>query len=98
MSEEKKCVKCGGRLKEGQIYINVNFDQTSIAMSPYMMASHFSSAGLPSTNIGIDVEGPVWLEESEKEEGRIFKRKEKKKLPLRGMRCIECGYVELFAK
>jgi predicted nucleic-acid-binding Zn-ribbon protein len=98
MPKEKKCPKCGSKMKDGQILVDVQLDQST----PLPMPSRFSSSSmldlLDHGTSRVNVEGPIWCEETEKEEGLIIKRKRKKKLPLKGSRCLECGYVELFVK
>jgi hypothetical protein len=99
MSNEKKCSKCGSQMKDGQILIDVQFDQSTPLP---MITSRFSSSSmldmLDQGTARVNVEGPIWCEETEKEEGLIIKRKRKKKLPLKGSRCLACGYVELFVR
>ena len=86
-------------MKEGQIYINVTLNQQIPTPTSYMTRDLMG--GGPSKDLltpyaGVSVEGPSWREEKEKEDGWLIKRKGKQTLPIRGMRCLGCGYVELY--
>ena len=100
MSEEAKCPKCGGNMKDGQITTNVTSDPTAAILHPNVLSQTLSGQlspfGPSNQGAGVTVEGPIWREESEKEAGWIIKRKEKKDFSIRGMRCLSCGYIELF--
>jgi len=103
MSGEIRCPRCGGKMKDGELHVIAVSGQLddNTRMSQQvanMYGNAFSSLGLPFQGGEINVEGPVWREESDKEEGLIIKRKGKRDLPVKGMRCLECGYIELFVR
>jgi hypothetical protein len=40
--------------------------------------------------------GPFWRERTGRKKGLLIKRDETKEFEISGLRCIDCGYVELF--
>ena len=99
MLEEQKCPKCGGKMKRGQLTVNATLDQPIIS-NAIADSSRYGLEGLASTRSqmsrGISVKGPLWREESDKEEGWLIKRKGRQNFPIKGKRCLECGYIELY--
>ena len=102
MSPELTCPKCSGRMKEGELKVFTaisQIDETRVSQGMIgVTGGSLSPFSSPFQTTDIDVEGPLWREESDKEEGLIIKRNVKKNLPIQGMRCLECGYIELFVK
>ena len=96
MSEELKCPKCGGKMKMGQLYVNATFDQPVVTAAASASMNPLQDMGLSMQGRSVSVEGPSWREESDKEDGWLIKRKGKQILPIRGMRCLDCGYIELY--
>ena len=102
MSETTKCSKCGGEMREGEIYVNVTIPSQMTTTSPFsqptpQLLTDFSRLGSP-IGAGVSVEGPLWREYTGRETGWLIKEKERKTLSIRGRRCLECGYVELYVK
>jgi hypothetical protein len=101
LGEVEKCPKCGGEMREGALTIRVAEDTTTT--DPFMKAMLTRSGNIGDTlsmlqTEHIIIEGPLWQEPTGKEEGWLIKRREMKVLPLRGKRCLNCGYVELYVK
>lgn len=95
MSKTTKCPKCGGEMREGEIYVDVTTLSGGLGASPIM--GPYSTMGIPA-GTEVSVEGPLWREYTGKEKGWLIKEKERKTLSIRGKRCLECGYVELYVK
>lgn len=100
MSQEKRCSKCGGEMREGELFISITSDPSS---NPLTYHGGFPSVyeqnpvitvGASSAAIG---EGPFWRENTGKKTGLLVKRDETQTLKISGLRCINCGYIELYA-
>lgn len=96
MSEESKCPKCDGKMKIGQLYVNATLDRPLTPSTSSTLMPLSSSMDLFEQIRTVMVEGPSWSEESDKEGGWLIKRKGKQTLSIKGMRCLECGYIELY--
>jgi hypothetical protein len=96
VSEELKCPKCGGKMKAGQLYVRATFEQPLTRVAAASSMNPMQDMGMSLQGLDVDVEGPSWREESDKEEGWLVKRKGKLVLPLKGVRCLHCGFVELY--
>lgn len=96
MSKTTKCQKCSGKMRDGEVYINVTTLSGEMG-GAYSMMSPYSPMSIPG-RAGVSVEGPLWREYTGKEEGWLIKKKEQKKMSIKGKRCVECGYVELYVK
>ncbi len=93
MSIEIKCPKCGGAMREGELFINVTSNPPTIQ----------STLNFPTdTTLGISPvitgEGPFWHERTGERKGWLVKRDKIQTLKILGLRCIGCGYIELYAK
>jgi predicted nucleic-acid-binding Zn-ribbon protein len=96
MSELTKCPKCYGEMRKGEIFVNVKVPSRELMnISPLM--GGYPTIGLPSQP-GVSVERVLWQEYTGEEKGWLIKQKEQKTLSLKGKRCLECGYVELYVK
>ena len=96
MSEPIKCPKCYGKMRNGKILVNVKSASGGLRNLSPMMGG-FSTMGSPFES-GLSVEGLLWQEHTGKKKGWLIKEKEQKTLSLKGKRCLECGYVELYVK
>lgn len=96
MSKIIKCQKCNGKMRDGEVYINVT-NLSSEMGGAFSMMNPYSPMGV-SERTGVSVEGPLWREYTGKEEGWLIKKKEQKKLSIKGIRCLKCGYIELYVK
>ncbi len=96
MSELTKCLKCSGKMRNGKILVNVKAPSGGLRNLSPMMGG-FSSMGSPFES-GLSVEGLLWQEYTGEETGWLIKQKKQKTLSLKGKRCLNCGYVELYVK
>jgi predicted nucleic-acid-binding Zn-ribbon protein len=94
MSEQTKCPKCDGEMRKGEILVNVKAPSGGLRNLSPMMGG-YSAMGLPFEP-GNSTEGVLWQEYTGEKKGWLIKQKEVKTLSLKGKRCLECGYVELF--
>ena len=90
-----ECSKCGGEIIMGEAYVNVNIatptPATGMMMSPM--------TGMNLGNIGMMREESVrWREKTGEKKGLIFKSDQVRTLVLKGLRCLECGYIEFYAR
>lgn len=95
MGEVDTCPKCGGELREGELFVSA---VRRIDHLPMTMGGRDYFSALGSFQGGdVSVEGPFWREYTGEEKGWLWKRKEVKVLSVKGKRCISCGYIELYA-
>ena len=52
-----------------------------------------TNAGLSSSAVG---EGPYWREKTGQKKGLLVKRDETRTLKIAGLRCVNCGFIELY--
>ena len=74
-------------MREGEIYVNATTISGALGEGSPIMGP-YSTMGIP-VGAGVSVEG---------QKGWLIKGKEQKTLSIRGRRCLECGYVELYVK
>lgn len=90
MSLDVRCPKCGGEMREGEPLIRVySLYNPRLPIDP--------SLGAPM------IRGPVadellWRERTGRITGWIIKKEEEQTLKVSGLRCINCGYIELYAR
>jgi len=89
-----RCPKCGSEMREGELFISVTGSYGSQSISTPLGFPTGSPLGTPSMVIG---EGPFWRERTGQKKGWLVKREETQTLKISGLRCIECGYIELYA-
>lgn len=90
-----ECPKCGGEMIQGEAYVEVTTSQSSSMMSGMM--NPMSSMNLGSVDMTRE-ERVKWREKTGEKKGFIIKSDEVRTLNVRGMRCLECGYIELYAQ
>ena len=103
MGMSMTCPKCGNEMREGALYIpNIMLPvQGQAFMSDSIMVtpSTLSQLSGPGTFIQEkSVDGPQWREEKRHTTGLLPKRREIQTLRIQGQRCLNCGYIELWAK
>ena len=86
-NQVKRCSKCGGEVREGELFINVTSTTSSGLTSPYSYPSEFAM-GMQSAPL-VTGDGPLWREHTGEKEGWLFKREKTKTLKICGFRCIE---------
>jgi predicted nucleic-acid-binding Zn-ribbon protein len=90
---ETTCIKCGGKMIQGRI--NIPVDRITTQTMP-RLASGFEMRGVPGIE---DFHAtPKWEEKTGNKTGFIFKRDEVREMGLKGYRCSNCNYVELYAR
>jgi predicted nucleic-acid-binding Zn-ribbon protein len=90
-----ECPKCGGEMIQGEAYVNVNVPSSNPMMRGMM-------SPMPSMNIG-DVgmtqeERIKWREKTGEKKGFLIKSDEVRTMAMKGRRCLQCGYIELYAR
>jgi len=87
------CSKCGGETKDGSVIVPIERMSTPEMGS---LTPGFMQQGLPP--IVDDFTSRIqWEEKTGQRTGFIFKRDERKTMRIRGHRCTNCNYVELYA-
>jgi len=80
---------------QGEAYVEVTTSSSSSMMSGMMNP-------MSSMNIGgVDMtreERVKWREKTGEKKGFILKSDEVRTLTVKGRRCLECGYIELYAQ
>jgi len=94
MSEQTICPKCDGKMRKGEIFVNVKASSGGLRNLSPMMGG-YSAMGLPFEPRNA-IEGLLWQEYTGEKKGWLIKQKEVKTLSPKGKRCLECGYVELY--
>ena len=90
-----ECPKCGGNMIQGEAYIEIDIPSTNSAMSGMMSPMQ----GMDMGGIGISQEKRVkWREKTGEKKGFLIKSDEVRTMVIKGTRCLECGYIELYAK
>ena len=90
-----ECPKCCGKMIQGEAYIDVDVSSTNPAMGGIM-------SSLPGMNLGgasMSQEKRIkWREKTGEKTGFLIKSEEVRTMSVKGIRCLECGYIELYAK
>ncbi len=90
-----ECPKCGGEMREGGLFVQVT-------TSPGRPMTGVEVAGMPRIGMPtnqITINEPVaWREKTGQKAGLIIKSDEVKTMTVKGQRCINCGYIELYAE
>ena len=90
-----ECSKCGGEMIQGEAYVDVNISSASHTMSGMMSPM----TGMNLGNIGMTREERIrWREKTGQKKGFLIKSDEIRTLSVKGRRCLECGYIEFFAR
>ncbi|MHA2393780.1 MAG: hypothetical protein ACXAEX_17730 [Promethearchaeota archaeon] len=90
---EMTCTKCGGNMIIGRIKIPI---ERITAQTMPQLASGFDMRGVPGIEDFNAI--PKWEEKTGNKTGFIFKRDEVIEMGLYGYRCINCNYIELYAR
>lgn len=90
-----KCPRCEGDMQEGIALVRVttSVGQTSSGFGMFPMPG----MGVPSGETTME-EMILWREKTGRKTGWLIKSDEKKTIKISGLRCKECGYIELYAK
>lgn len=91
--DERVCLKCGSKMREGRI--KVPQENSSPTTMPHLGAG-FDFRGI-SSNIQVLDSLPKWEEKTGEKTGILFKRDKFKEMSIKGYRCINCNYIEIYA-
>jgi predicted nucleic-acid-binding Zn-ribbon protein len=80
---------------QGEAYVEVTTSSSSSRMSGMM--NPMSSMNLGSVDMTRE-ERVKWREKTGEKKGFILKSDEVRTLTVKGMRCLECGYIEFYAQ
>ena len=88
------CPKCGGEMVDGQMKLKLDVDrsQTIDKLVPGFDMSAGTRGGFTETLSIV----PHWEEKTGKKVGFIFKKEEVKETRIKGQRCTQCNYIELY--
>ncbi len=90
-----ECPKCGGDMIQGEAYIEVEVPSTGPVMGGMM-------SSMPGMNLGgvsmRQEERIKWREKTGEKKGFLIKSEEVRTMAVTGRRCLECGYIELYAR
>jgi len=79
----------------GDAYVNVTTSSPSSMMGGMMSPM----SGMNLGGVGTTYEERVkWREKTGEKKGFLFKSDEVRTLAVKGRRCLQCGYIELYAK
>lgn len=81
-------------MRVGEIFINVKTVSTEFSHLSSLMDREVARA-LPERT-EISSRNLLWREYTGQEKGWLIKQKEQITLPIKGKRCLKCGYVEIY--
>ena len=80
---------------QGEAYVDVNISPASNMMSGMMSPM----SGINLGNIEVTQEERIkWREKTGEKKGFLIKSDEVRTIVVKGRRCLECGYIELYAR
>jgi len=90
-----QCPRCGGKMREGEAF-------TRVTVSGGQASSGFGMMGIPGMGVSggetTTEEKIQWREKTGRKTGWLIKSDEEKIMKISGRRCVECGYIELYAR
>ncbi len=89
------CPKCGGRMRSGEATVT-----DTAPLGQGSMGGVFSVPGVnfPAGSGTVREAEMMWKEKTGKKTGWLVKRDEEKIWKIKGLRCLECGYLEFYAE
>ena len=96
MVEVGTCPKCRGEMREGELFVTAIEKGDPVPMTLGVDNISRNLRAFQGGNVGVD--GPLWREYTGRETGWLWKRREIQVLPIKGKRCMRCGYIELYVK
>jgi len=90
-----ECPKCGGEMIQGEAYVSVNVPSSN----PMMRGMMSPMSGMNIGDVGMTQEERIkWREKTGEKKGFLIKSEEVRTMAVSGRRCLECGYIELYAR
>ena len=90
-----ECPKCGGEMIQGEAYVDVSVPSSNPMMSGMMSPMPGMSMG----GAGMTQEERIkWREKTGEKKGFLIKSDEVRTMAVKGRRCLQCGYLELYAQ
>ncbi len=90
-----ECPKCGGRMRSGEATVT---DTTPLGQGSMGGVFSFPGVNLPAGSGAVREAEMMWKEKTGKKTGWLVKTDEEKIWKIKGLRCLECGYIEFYAK
>jgi len=81
-------------MREGEAFVRITTPAEQVSSSYGMLG--MPGVGMPSGEMS--EEKVQWREKTGQRKGWLIKRDETKTLKISGLRCVECGYIELYAR
>jgi predicted nucleic-acid-binding Zn-ribbon protein len=80
---------------QGEAYVNVDVPSSNPMMSGMMSPMSSMNIG----NVGMTEEARIkWHEKTGEKKGFLIKSDEVRTMAVTGRRCLQCGYIELYAR
>lgn len=90
-----ECPRCGGEMREGEAFVRVTTYEGRASSGFGIMG--IPGMGIPSAET-VREEKVRWRERTGEKKGWLIKREEEKVMRVSGLRCLKCGYIELYAR
>lgn len=97
MSQTIRCPKCGKEMREGELFIKVA-SSGGVADQYMSRPAAFPTGSSLGAPIVVTGEGPFWRERTGEKKGFLVKKEQMQTLKISGLRCIACGYIELYTR
>jgi hypothetical protein len=87
------CPKCGGEMRQGEVFVPVDITEGFVKHSGL-----FSMPGVNMPPVESSRDEKISWRERTGEKAGLFRMNEARVVSIRGMSCIKCGYIELYAQ
>jgi predicted nucleic-acid-binding Zn-ribbon protein len=91
------CPKCGGEMVDGTAYVSVTVPSGGGGGGFGGMMSPMPSPSMTSMDTQSEAR-LMWREKTGERKGFIIKSNVVRDLNVKGLRCVDCGYIELYAQ
>ncbi len=89
------CPRCNGEMRKGEVLLSVGLPSGSSSVFGGLPMGGMGGMGLPMQEV--ETEAPLtWREKTGERKGLIIKSDEVRTMPVKGRRCLSCGYLELY--
>ncbi len=89
------CPKCGGKMRSGEAMVT---DISPIGQGSVSGFMSIPSTNLPAGSSAVREADLMWKEKTGRKTGWLVKRDETQVYTIKGMRCLDCGYLEFYAE